>query len=110
MAYLQISELKRRVQALEEQQAKTAGTPLYEERQSLAQAARALARKPVKIDLKEDHEDVDIGMYGNSKHGRNTILDADDEWVLVRIESPKGTKEKLIRIHSIQRITSETEL
>ena len=47
-------------------------------------------------------------MYGNTKHGSNTILDADEEWMLVRIETPKGTKEKLIRMESIARIGSGT--
>ena len=57
------------------------------------------------LDLKEDHEDVDVTMYGNTKHGSNTILDVDDEWMLVRIDTPKGTKEKLLRLESVERIS-----
>lgn len=57
------------------------------------------------IDLKEDHEDVDIINYGNTKHGSNTVLDADNEWLLVRIETPKKTVEKLIRMESVERIS-----
>lgn len=105
IAYLQLSPLKRRVEQLEEQLAKTEGTPLYEARRSLAQAARGYIGKPVQLEFKEDHQDVDIAMYGNGKHGTNTILDADDEWLLVRIDSPKVKTDKLIRLHSIQRIT-----
>jgi hypothetical protein len=48
-------------------------------------------------------------MYGNSKHGSNTILDADDDWILVRIDSAKGSKEKLIRAGSVQRISLVSE-
>ncbi len=105
VAYLETSSLKRRVEKLEEQLAKTEGTPWHAERQSLQQAVRSCIGKTVKLELREDHEDVDIGIYGNGKHGTNTILDADDEWLLVRIESPKGVKEKLIRMQSIQRIS-----
>ncbi len=57
----------------------------------------------MKLDLKEDCEDVDIAMYGNTKHGSNTILDADGDWILVRIDSAKGSKEKLIRAGCVQR-------
>ena len=57
------------------------------------------------LELKEDCGDADIVMYGNSKHGTNTILDADRDWILVRIDSAKGSKEKLIRAGSVQRIS-----
>ena len=105
IAYLELSSLKRRVGALEEQLAKTEGTPAFEDRRSLVQAARSYIGKTVKLDLKEDHADVDVGMYGNSKHGSNTILDADEEWLLVRVASAKGTKDKLIRMQSIRKIS-----
>ena len=68
-------------------------------------AIKSGASKCYILDLKEDCEDVDITMYGNSKHGTNTILDADGDWLLVRIDSAKGSKEKLIRAGSIQRIS-----
>ncbi len=44
-------------------------------------------------------------MYGNSKHGSNTILGADRDWMLVEVDGPKSSKNKLIRMESIQRIT-----
>ncbi|CAG6938866.1 hypothetical protein PICSAR107_04597 [Mycobacterium avium subsp. paratuberculosis] len=44
-------------------------------------------------------------MYGNTRHGSNTILDADEDWMLVRIDGPKGVKEKLLRLESIQNVT-----
>jgi len=104
MAYLESSSLKRRVERLEEQLAATKGTVQYQERQSFVQATQSYIGKKVTIDLKEDHEDMDIMSYGNTKHGSNTILDADEEWLLVRIESPKGSKDKLIRAGSVQHI------
>ena len=109
LAYAELSSLKRRIAALEEQAAKTEGTPAYEERRALIRAAKTYIGKPVKLELKEDHEDVDVMMYGNSKHGSNTILDADEEWMLVRVDGPKESKEKLIRLESVRRISAAGE-
>ncbi len=105
VAYVQAASLKKRVVALEEELASIAGTKSFEERKALLQAVDAYIGKKVILDLKEDCSDVDIVMYGNSKHGANTILDADGDWLLVRIDSAKGSKEKLIRAGSIQRIS-----
>ena len=105
LAYVELASLKKRVIALEEELAGIAGTSLYEERRSLLDAAYTYIGKQVTLDLKEDCEDADIVMYGNTKHGTNTILDADEDWILVRIDSAKGSKEKLIRAGSVQRIS-----
>ena len=105
MAYLQVTSLKNRVKALEEQLAKIGGTPQFEERAGLQKAARANLGKAVKLELKEEQEDPDISMYGNTKHGSNTILDVDEEWMLVHVCTPKGEKDKLIRLGSVSRIS-----
>ena len=109
LAYVELSALKKRVTALEEELAGIQGTSLFEERRALLDAVDAYIGKQVLLELKEDCEDVDIISYGNSKHGSNTILDADSDWMLVRIESAKGTKEKLIRTGSIKRISLISE-
>ena len=93
----------------EEELAGIAGTASYEERRSLLDAVSGYIGKQVNLELKEDCEDVDIMMYGNTKHGSNTILDADGEWILVRVDSAKGSKEKLIRVGSVQRISLVNE-
>lgn len=105
MAYLQVTSLKNRVKALEEQLAKIGGTTQFEERSGLQKAARAYLGKAVRLELKEEQEDPDISMYGNTKHGSNTILDADEEWMLVHVCTPKGEKDKLIRLGSVSRIS-----
>ena len=105
LAYMQVASLKRRVDLLEDQLAKTEGTAAYEERAALFDAVRSYIGKKVSVEFKEDEGDIDVIMYGNTKHGSNTILDADEEWVLVRVDSAKGTKEKLIRLSSISRIS-----
>ncbi len=108
-AFVELTSLKRRIAALEEQQAKIEGTPAYEERRALIKAAKTYIGQPVRLELKEDHEDADVMMYGNSKHGSNTILDIDNEWLLIRVDSPKAVKEKLIRLESVRRITAAGE-
>ena len=105
LAYMQVSSLKRRVDLLEDQLARTEGTAAYEERNALLDAVQRKKKKKVVIEFKEDEGDVDVVMYGNTKHGSNTILDADGEWVLVKVDSVKWTKEKLIRLSSIARIS-----
>ncbi len=105
LAYVQISSLQKRVVALEEEIAGIAGTSAYEERRSLMDVVNTYIGKPVVLEQKKDCQDVDVMMYGNTKNGSNTILEADGDWMLVRIDSPKGSMEKLIRVGSIQRIS-----
>ena len=109
VAFLQSSSLKSRIDALEEQLSKVGGTTYHAGRQDLLRAARSYVGQKVSLDLKEDHEDVDVVMYGNTRHGSNTVLDVDDDWMLVRIDTPKGTKTKLIRLGSIEGISQDQE-
>ncbi len=108
VAYLSVSPLKKRLDALERELTRMKGTSYQKERTSLVRSVREYIGQEAEITLKEDHEDFDIMNYGNSKHGANIILDADDEWLLVRIESPKKTVEKLIRMESVERISLKT--
>lgn len=107
LAYLSISPLKRRVDTLEAALAEMEGTRFHEDRSSLLKAAEEYIGKSVKIELKEDHEDMDISYYGNSKHGTNIIVDADRDWMLVHVETPKGEKDKLIRMESVKGISEK---
>ena len=107
LAYLQVSPLKRRMDKLEEELTRTKGTSFHEDRQSLMNVIRSYTGEKVILTLKEDYMDVDIVSYGNTKHGSNTILDADEDWMLIRIETPKGNKQKLIRMESIQSVSPE---
>ena len=105
MAYLQIGPLKNRIEELERELTKIKGTSYHEDRTSLISAARSYIGKKVRIELKEDHEDIDIINYGNTKYGSNTLMDVDEEWLLIKIESPKGTINKLLRMESVERIS-----
>ena len=106
LAFVEMSGLKNRVKKLERQLAATEGTEFYEEKISLAQAVESYMGQEVKLYLKEDCEDADIICYGNTKHGSNTIIESDGDWVLMRISTPKGEKDKLIRLESIEKISS----
>ncbi len=105
MAYLEVSSLKGKISELERELTKMKGTSFHENRTALVQAARTYIGQEVNIELKEDHEDFDIINYGNTKHGTITVLDADEEWLLVEIGTPKGNKRKLIRTESVERIS-----
>ncbi|MBQ9037531.1 MAG: hypothetical protein IJ115_08765 [Erysipelotrichaceae bacterium] len=105
MAYLESSSLKKRVDELERELTKIKGTSFHEDRTTLVQAVNSYVGKKVNIEMKEDHGDMDIINYGNSKYGSITVLDSDDEWLLIHIESPKETMDKLIRLESIERIS-----
>ncbi len=105
LAFVELSSLKQRIRTLEEQLATTKGTPAHEARRDLQRLAVSCVGKQVVLELKEDCEDTDIISCGNTKHGSNTILDADHEWLLVRVDTPKGAKEKLLRLSSLQRIS-----
>ena len=107
IAFCQMSSLKHRVDALEEQMARTEGTAYFETRQALHKEIEALIGKPVTIEMKEDFEDADIISYGNTKHGSNTILEAGDDWIKVRIDKPKGSVEKLIRMESVLSVSED---
>ncbi len=110
LAYLNQGSLKKRITDLERQLTKMQGTSYADDRKALIKLAKEYAGQPVKIDLKEDYEDVDIVMYGNSKYGTNTILDVDEDWMRVRVESAKkAPKEKLIRLEAVQRISLQAE-
>ena len=109
MAYLQISSLKSRISELERELTSMKGTSYQKDRNALLEASTSYIGKKVKVALKEDHEDFDIINYGNTKHGSIVILDADSEWMKIRITDARGSKEKLIRMESIQRITADKE-
>lgn len=105
MAYLEMSSLKKRISDLEEQLSRINGTSYAENKRSLRKIASDLIGKDVEIRLKEDDQDIDITMYGNTKYGSNTILDVDEEWILVKIVSKNKDIEKLIRLNSVSTIS-----
>ena len=105
MAYMELSSLKGRISDLEEALSGIKGSSFHEDRSALFKASAAYIGKKVLIDFKEGHEDVDVIMYGNTKYGSNTIKEADRDWLLIHIETPKGNKDKLIRMQSIERMS-----
>lgn len=105
MAYISMGQLKRKVEMLESALSKMEGTSYHEDRESLFRIAQSCVGRQVRIELKEDHEDVDVMMYGNTKHGSIMVMDCDRDWMRIQIDGPKGTISKLIRMESIKKIT-----
>ncbi|MBR2769213.1 MAG: hypothetical protein IKG00_09545 [Lachnospiraceae bacterium] len=108
-AYLQLSSLRKRIDVLERQLTSLSGTSLHTERMDLLKEAKSRIGRKVIFTMKEERADPDIVLYGNTAYGSNTILDADQDWLLVQIETPKGKKEKLIRMEAIAAMKELTE-
>ena len=104
MAFMSLSSLKSRVRSLEAQMRSLQGTDYAAEKASLIAAAREYIGKPVKLSFKEDEEDPDALITG-MKMGTCTLLDVDEDWLLVRIEHHKTVKEKLIRVDSVRGVS-----
>ena len=107
MAYLELNSLKKRIGQLEEQLSRFSGTSYAEHKQSLKAIVQSLANEEVVLKLKEDQEDPDIINYGNTKYGSNILLDADGDWIKLKIVSPKGEKIKLLRLSSVASVTKK---
>ena len=103
-AFCSQSDLKKRVKRLEDELASTKGSSYALSKESLAKFARENIGQQVKISFKEDCWDSDVISYGNTK-GKNVILDADENWILVEITTPKKTLQKIFRIDSIDGLT-----
>ncbi len=99
-AFCSQSDLKKRIKRLEDELASTKGSSYALSKESLAKFARENIGQQVKISFKEDCWDSDVISYGNTK-GKNVILDADENWILVEITTPKKTLQKIFRIDSI---------
>ena len=104
MAYLEISGLKKRIGKLEEQLSKMSGTTYAKEKQSLKQIVTSSIGEEVELSFKED---IDAINYGNTKYGKIILLDADEDWIKVKMITPKGDKIKLLRLASVTRITKK---
>lgn len=107
MAYLEISGLKKRIGKLEEQLSKMSGTSYAKEKQSLKQIVTSSIGDEVELSFKEDETDIDAINYGNTKYGKIILLDADDDWIKVKVVTPKEEKIKLIRVSSITKVTKK---
>ncbi len=103
-AFCSQSDLKKRIKRLEDELASTKGSSYALSKESLAKFARENIGQQVKISFKEDCWDSDVISYGNTK-GKNVILDADENWILVEITTPKKTLQKIFRIDSIDGLT-----
>ena len=105
IAFCSQSGLKKRIKRLEDALAQTKGTSFAISKESLAKIASDYVGQRVKISFKEDCWDSDVITYGNTKRGKNVILDADENWILVEVTTPKNTLQKIFRLDSIDGLT-----
>jgi len=59
--------------------------------------------KEIVLDFYEDEEEPD--MLDTSKHNKFILIDVDDKWAFIRIETPRKTVNKLIRFSSIKGVS-----
>ena len=104
LAFCSQADLKKRIKRLEDELSSTKGSSYSISKESLCKFAKENIGQQVKISFKEDCWDSDVISYGNTK-GKNIILDADENWILVEITTPKTTVQKLFRIDSIDGLT-----
>ena len=104
MAFCSLSDLKNRIKKIEDELASVKGTSYSISKESLAKLDLEYNNQQVQISFKEECWDSDVISYGNAK-GKNIILDADDNWLLVEITTPKNTVDKLFRLDTIDGLT-----
>lgn len=105
IAYLSVSSLKGRVSELERQLRSIRGTGFAQEKQSLLAAARGYLGKDVALRFREDEEDPDVLMAA-MKMGRCTLLDADEDWLLVHVEHHGAALDRLIRLDTVAALSA----
>lgn len=105
MAFLSESDLKKRIKRLEDELSQIKGTSYSVSKESLGKIAYGYIGKQVDISFKEDCWDPDVLTYGNTK-GKNVIIDADDNWILVEITTPKRVLLRIFRLDSIDGLTA----
>ncbi|MBE6989747.1 MAG: hypothetical protein E7426_03245 [Ruminococcaceae bacterium] len=104
VAFLEISSLKGRIRSLEAQLRSLSGTDYAAEKQSLIEAAKAYIGQTVRLSFSEDEKDPDA-VLASIKMGTCTLLDVDENWLLVHIVHNKSSKDKLIRVDSVTGIS-----
>ena len=99
-AWLGIFSLQSRISKLERQLRQIEGTEASDEAKELRRIAKVSIGKTVKLSFRENEGDYDL--YGDNSV---TILDADNEWVLVEFTLRGKPVQKLIRQSAIRGIT-----
>ncbi|MBR1740732.1 MAG: hypothetical protein IJ733_02470 [Lachnospiraceae bacterium] len=103
LGFLSQSSLKGRVRELERQMARIKGTDYAEEKENLVQLAKGHLGQRVQIHFKEA-EGTDI-FVTNEKNIKCTLVDVDEDWILVHIEKKKSSQDKLFRLESVKMIS-----
>ncbi len=104
-AYLKLDDVKKRLRSLEEALEKIDGTDYALKRRELREQAQALIGEVVVVSFKEEENIDPEVVQGNASPATNTLLDADEDWVLLEMKSLKETKTILLRLDGVDAIT-----
>lgn len=105
LAFFQVSAVAARLRRLE----RSENSAVHSERSSVKDDMRKILApytgKEIHLDFYEDEEDADLELINIGGHNKIILLDMDEKWALVRIETPKNHRDKLIRISSIRGVS-----
>ena len=103
LAFFQVSAVAARLRRLE----RSENSVLHAERSSvkddMTKILAPYTGKRIQLDFYENEEDMDL--INISKQNKIILLDMDEKWALVRIETSKNHRDKLIRISSIKGVS-----
>lgn len=100
LAFIQMGGIYTRIRRKERSESGNMHTERSSVKDDMAKILAPYIGKEVSLDFYEDEGDMDLLFM--DKHDKSILLDIDPKWVLMRIETPKEHKEKLIRISSIK--------
>lgn len=103
MAFFQMMNLRNRMRRMERQREEESGI-ISPERADLKAAMARYVGQEIRLEFYEDEEVVDLISPG--KYGKTILEDVDEKWALVRLETPKKTVRKLVRLSSIRGVTA----
>lgn len=106
IAFITLFSLRDRVIRLERQLSDCGNSRQFQSRDELGDRMREYIGKRIILGFYEDEEDIDVLTYAENPRGGVTVIDCDEKWVLVRIDTGKKSLQKLLRINSIKDISS----
>lgn len=102
LAFLQVSAISAKIRRMERSERENP----HLGRSGVDDMRKILASyigKEVSLDFYDEEEEMDLLCAG--KHEKTILLDIDEKWAMIRFETPKKQKDKLIRISSIKGVS-----
>lgn len=103
LAFFQVSQISSRLRRLERDGVSAPLSGRCSAKEDIAKVLAPCIGKEVVLDFYEDEVDRDL-ICATGKR-KIILLDIDSKWAMVRMETPKTHKDKLIRISSIKGVS-----